>query len=355
MRVVAQRAHGVFEEFAARVFARVGALHQSETRGIETGVIVAVIELRLVADRFNLQRGRDQQRGGQRNLRDHQHACDDIHQAAAIAAATLFHDLSRIPARTDQRGDQPGNDGGEEGNRERKDEHAAVDRELPPIGRRERSRFDDVIEHGDSPEGNERAADRAEDGHDQALGQHLPNEPPTGRAERTANGQFLGPQCRAAKLHVHHVHARDQQNDDDRAEHGPDDLAQLHAGESIDQRLYAGRGEILIRLRIILRDVTRDRDHLRVRLVERHARLQPSHDRRRATVRTEEKFAAWCWRPFIIERRPKFFRSRELKARRHHADDRRRFAVDGDALSDNVRIGVEITAPDFVPENRGLG
>ena len=52
---------------------------------------------------------------------------------------------------------------------------------------------------------------------------------------------------------------------------------------------HTGRGEILIRLRIVGRDVARDRDHLRVRLVERDARLQSAHDRRRAIVRTEEQ------------------------------------------------------------------
>ena len=57
-------------------------------------------------------------------------------------------------------------------------------------------------------------ADRAEDRHDQAFGQHLPNESPARRAERAANGQLLGAQRGAAELHVHHVHTGDQQNDE---------------------------------------------------------------------------------------------------------------------------------------------
>ena len=231
LRIGAQGANGALEKLAAGVFARIRALHQGEARGIEAGVVVAIVEFRLVTDRFDLQRRRDQERRGQRDLRDDEHARDDIDQAAAIAAAALFHHLSRIASRADQCGDQPGNDGGDEGNREREDENAPIDRELPPVRRRKRRRFDDAIEHIDSPVGDERAGDRAEKGDDQALGQHLPNEPPTGRAERTANGQLFRAQGDAAELHVHHVHARDQQDDDDRAEHGPDDLAQLHAGE----------------------------------------------------------------------------------------------------------------------------
>ena len=63
--------------------------------------------------------------------------------------------------------------------------------------------------------------------------QHLPHESPAGRAECTANGQFFRTQSCPPKLHVHHVHARNQQNDDDRPEHRVNGLTQLRAGKSI--------------------------------------------------------------------------------------------------------------------------
>ena len=232
------------EKFAARFFARIRALHQGEARGIEAGVVVAVVELRLVADRFDLQRRGNQERSGQRDLSDDQHARDDIDEAAAIAAPAFLHHRSRIASRAEKCGEQSGEEGRRERDREREEENTSVDRELPPVGRWKRRGLDDAIEHIDRPIGEQRTADRAEDRDDQTLGQHLPNEPPARRAERTANGKFLRAQGSAAELHVHHVHARDQHHENDRAEHGPDDLAQLHAGEGIDERLHIGRGEI---------------------------------------------------------------------------------------------------------------
>ena len=96
LRIGAQRANGAREKFAARVFGRIRAFHQGEARGIKAILVVAVIELRLVADRFDLQRRGDEQRGGQRNLSDHEHAGDDIDETAAIAAPAFFHHFSRI-------------------------------------------------------------------------------------------------------------------------------------------------------------------------------------------------------------------------------------------------------------------
>src|SRR5207253_7412907 len=44
----------------------------------------------------------------------------------------------------------------------------------------------------------------------------------------------------------------------------------------------------------------------------------------------------------------------ELKIRWHDADDGRGFAVNSDALSDDVWIGIEIAAPYFVTKDRDL-
>ncbi len=138
LRIGAQRANRAGEKLAARIFARIGAFHQGEARGIKAILVVAVIELGLVADRFDLQGRGDEERGGQRNLSDHEHAGDDIDEAAAVAAPAFFHHFSRVAARAEKCREQTGDDGRDERDRESENENAAVDRESPPVGRRKR-------------------------------------------------------------------------------------------------------------------------------------------------------------------------------------------------------------------------
>ena len=182
----------------------------------------------------------------------------------------------------------------------------------------------------------------------------MPNESPARCAERAPDGQLFRAQCGAAKLHVHHVHARDQQNENDRGQHRPDDLAKLHAGERVQQRLHARRREILVRLRIVFGQMPRNRDHLRIRLIDSDAGFQTAHHCGRAIVGAKEEAAPRRRRELIIERGPEFLRERELKAGRHDTNDRCRFTVNSNTLSNDVRVGAEIASPDFVPENRHL-
>ncbi len=76
-------------------------------------------------------------------------------------------------------------------------------------------------------------------------------------------------------------------------------------------------------------------------------RFQPAHHGRRAIISAEEKVAAWCERPLIVERCPKLLGDRELKSRRHDADDGRGFAINGDVLSDNLWVSIEIASARF--------
>ena len=100
--------------------------------------------------------------------------------------------------------------------------------------------------------------------------------------------------------------------------------------------------------------MAREADKLRIHLVERHSRFEPAHHRGRGIVCANEKFAARSWRILIIKRRPEFLRRWKFKVGRHHADDRRRFAINSNGLADNVRIGSEIASPDFVTKKRHL-
>ena len=93
---------------------RISAFHQGKARGIKAILVVAVIELGLIADRFDLQRRGDEQRGGQRDLSDDEHAGDDVDEAAAIAAPAFFHHLGRVAARAEKCREQTGDDGRDE-------------------------------------------------------------------------------------------------------------------------------------------------------------------------------------------------------------------------------------------------
>ena len=99
-RIGAQGAHGALEEFAARFFGRIIAFEQGHARGVNAVFVVAVVELGLIADRFDLQGRGDEQRGGHRDLPDHEDARDDVDEPAAVAAPAFFHHFGGISART---------------------------------------------------------------------------------------------------------------------------------------------------------------------------------------------------------------------------------------------------------------
>src|SRR5438552_245237 len=103
----------------------------------------------------------------------------------------------------------------------------------------------------------------------------------------------------------------------------------------MQQRLNAGRGQILIRFRIVPRQMAGKADKLRVHLINADTWLEPAHHRRRGIVWAEPQVTAWNRRIFIVERDPQFLKSWEFKIWRHHADDGRRFAVYPNALSNN--------------------
>ena len=65
----------------------------------------------------------------------------------------------------------------------------------------------------DRPLREDDADERAKDRDEQTLRQHLPNETPAGGAERAADRELFRAQGGAAELHVHHVHAGDQQHE----------------------------------------------------------------------------------------------------------------------------------------------
>ena len=110
--------------------------------------------------------------------------------------------------------------------------------------------------------------------HDQALGEHLPHQPPSGGAERGTHRQLLGAQRRPRELHVHHVHAGDQQHADAEGQHREQGAAQRQRCIGLEQRLDESGGESLVRVRIGFGEALGEGGELGVRLVERDFRPQ---------------------------------------------------------------------------------
>jgi hypothetical protein len=193
---------------------------------------------------------------------------------------------------------------------------------------------------------------RAERGDEETFRQHLANEAPARGPKRTADGKLLGAQGGTAELHIHHVHTRDQQDEDDRTEHGVNGSAKLWSDERIQQRLHVGRGQLLICFRVVGCDPFRQASEFRVHLVERHTFFQPAHDGGSSAL--GPGVVARFDGKFIVKRHPEFLGLRKFEALRHHADDGRRFPVNPDRLADDARIAAEIALPDVVAEDRRL-
>ena len=130
-------------------------------------------------------------------------------------------------------------------------------------------------------------------------------------------------------------------------------MPELHADQRIRERLHRRRSEILVRFRIFPRHLSSQIDKFCVRLIESNSRFEPTHNRRRGVVGTDDELAAGYRRKLIVKRRPEFLEIWELKILRHNTDDRCRLAINSNVLSDDVRIAVEIPFPDFVTENDG--
>ena len=194
--------------------------------------------------------------------------------------------------------------------------------------------------------GQEHTGDCSKHRHEQSFCEHLANEPPAGGAERAANGKLLGPQRRPAKLHVHHVHACNQQDENDRSEHRPNGLAQLWSSESVEKGLDAGRDKRAVGFRILLRETAGEADKLGVCLVNADTVLEPAHDRRPYRVALE--IAARFGRKFVEQRHPKLLANRKSKVGRHDPNDGGGLAVNPNVLANDVAIAAEIALPNFV-------
>ena len=111
----------------------------------------------------------------------------------------------------------------------------------------------------------------------EALGRQLTHETPSPRAERRAKRHLVLPRRRAREQQVRHVGAGDEQDEPDGAEERherrlrvlDDIVLERHDPDAHVGRLVHG---------VLLPELPGDAVHLGLRLLERHARLQPAED-----------------------------------------------------------------------------
>ena len=113
----------------------------------------------------------------------------------------------------------------------------------------------------------------------EALDHELPDEPPAAGAERGADADLALARAGAREQQVRDVRARDQQHDADRAEQHQHPRLRARADDVIAQRPHADP-VVLVPHRMRLLECRGHLIHLRLRLRDGDARLQPRDDRR---------------------------------------------------------------------------
>src|SRR5258708_27002541 len=102
---------------------------------------------------------------------------------------------------------------------------------------------------------------------------------------------------------------------------------------------------IAVRIRIFARETVGEHGHLRLWVFERSAVLQASDEGERPAVAAGRLFRV------ERDRRPDLRAVREAEARRRHADDLVRLAVDDDGASDDRRVTVEAALPEAIADD----
>ena len=292
----------------------------------------------------------DQQHTSHTDLEDHQASRDETNVPAGGPAAAFFQRVDDVRPREGPRRHEAGAERREQGGADGERKHRPVDVESDPRGRRVLAVANCRGEPVHRQLRQDDAKSRPDARHDQALGEHLPHEPPSGGAERGTHRQLLGAQRRPGELHVHHVYTGDQQYAGAKGQHGEECPAQRHRRIGLEQRLDESGGEGFVRIRIGFGEALGEGGELGVRLVERDFRPQ------RAQYAGEEvvRVIARQQRVLGVERNPKLLVDREGEATRHHTHDGGRRTVDVYGLADDVRRGSEVALPDTVSDDRNL-
>ena len=164
-------------------------------------------------------------------------------------------------------------------------------------------------------------------------------------AERGANGNLAMPRGGARQQKIGDIRAGDEQHAADRAE------------ERVEHRLHVAHAVILDRhhedapafvgIGILLRELGGEHFELRLRLRDRHARLEPAHD-------IDVMPATRVVRRFIrleCHRHPDIDFARQAKAGRRDADDGVRLAIELNRAADDIARAAENALPKRIAQD----
>ena len=326
------------------------AFHQADARAKHAAGVVAVVEGLGPDDGLHLQQADNEQNARQENLKHHEALGDDADGAPGVAAAGFLEDIDGAGARGHPRRHQAGDNGGEERGGDDHGQHLGLDVEAHPGGDRIGEVARGGVEQIRGPESEGDAEDRTEAGEQQALGEHLPDEPDARGAEGGANGQFLAAQGGAGELHIHHVDAGDEQHADAEGQHDEEHLLQLLAGILFDEWPNVALGELLVGVGVGLGELFGDGVDLVLRLLDGDPGPQLADD----GDEIDAPIIARLGREGGIDREPELLVGREGEFRRHDADDGGRRSVDADGAAYDARISAEVGLPQRIAQEHGL-
>ena len=184
----------------------------------------------------------------------------------------------------------------------------------------------------------------------------MPDEPRAPDAEREANRHLLLPREPAQQKQIADVGARNQEDRDDDDER--DAERRQKRARVVERRLperVQPDAAAAVRLRVLGLETRRDARHLRLRLLDRHAGLEPQVAFDPAGAAILELVDAGVELPLHRGRHPELKRvadERAVEALRRHADDRVRQAGEHLRFADDVGIAAEAVLPRLVADHR---
>ncbi len=239
-----------------------------------------------------------------------------------------------VHLRGSERGREPEQQSCQHGHGQREEQHRRIEaqRGVEPAVRH------DSLGGPNEPMGDQETQRASQHGQQDALGQDLPEDSPAAGPESGANGHLPRPSGRAGEQHASDVR-RDQQ------QQAPCDRKEQREGH---RRLFANKrlgrrdddAPTLVGFWILAFERAGDVGHVGACLLQRHTRLEPSHQEvvllapmrgRRVLAQGHPELGPW--------------RPGQHHAVRHHADDRVRLPVEDRDASDDVGTPAEAPLP----------
>ena len=183
----------------------------------------------------------------------------------------------------------------------------------------------------------------------QGLNQQLADQTRAARTERAAHGELLTARRSARQQQVGHVDAGDQEHRDYRRAKQSD--GRTHVTDQVLAQRDHFRAHALVRARVLLLDDRGDRIHLRLRLFDRDAVLQPTDDVPVAAGPDPRLVFLHGLRGVDVAIARSIFLEVRLEIIRHHARDEERTVIERDRLADDARIAVEVRSPEVFGEH----